>query len=64
MTQIKSLFATRLYHAKLSAHGKPVDAGELEQSCLVIADDDEAGVGVRLRDDGRGADPCGSGLIP
>ena len=43
MTQITSLFATRLYHAKLSEHGKPVDAAELENSCLVIADDDEAG---------------------
>ena len=43
MSDIKSLFATRLYHAKLSEHGKPVDATELENSCLVIADDDEAG---------------------
>lgn len=43
MTQIKSLFATRLYHAQLSEQGRPVDAGELENSCLVIADDDEAG---------------------
>ncbi len=43
MSDIKSLFATRLYHAKLSEHGKPVDAAELENSCLVIADDDEAG---------------------
>ena len=43
MTQIKSLFATRLYHAKLSELGKKIDQSELEQSCLVIADDDEAG---------------------
>ncbi|MFO8125972.1 TIGR02466 family protein, partial [Yoonia sp.] len=43
MTQIKSLFATRLYHAKLSELGAPVDPSELENSCLVIADDDEAG---------------------
>lgn len=43
MTQIKSLFATRLYHAKLSELGGPIDATELENSCLVIADDDEAG---------------------
>ena len=43
MTQITSLFATRLYQAKLSELGKPVDASELENSCLVIADDDEAG---------------------
>ena len=42
MTNIKSLFATRLYHAPLSAHGA-IDPGELENSCLVIADDDEAG---------------------
>lgn len=42
MTNIKSLFATRLYHAPLSAHGT-IDPGELENSCLVIADDDEAG---------------------
>ena len=43
MAQIKSLFATRLYHAKLSEHGAPIDPAELENSCLVIADDDEAG---------------------
>ncbi len=42
MTNIKSLFATQLYHAPLSAHGA-VDPAELENSCLVIADDDEAG---------------------
>jgi uncharacterized protein (TIGR02466 family) len=43
MAQIKSLFATRLYHAPLSELGKPVDHGELHTSCLVIAEDDEAG---------------------
>ncbi|MFN3664424.1 2OG-Fe(II) oxygenase family protein [Yoonia sp.] len=42
MTTIKSLFATQLYHAPLSAHGV-IDPAELENSCLVIADDDEAG---------------------
>ena len=42
MTQIKSLFVTRLYHAPLSAHGA-IDADELEQTCLVTAGDDEAG---------------------
>ncbi|MBQ2261458.1 MAG: 2OG-Fe(II) oxygenase family protein [Loktanella sp.] len=42
MTDIKSLFATQLYHAPLSAHGA-IDPAELENSCLVIADDDEAG---------------------
>ncbi len=43
MSQIESLFVTRLYRAKLSELGKPVDANELETSCLVIAEDDEAG---------------------
>ena len=43
MTQIKSLFATRLYHAKLSELGAPIEPSEFEKSCLVIADDDEAG---------------------
>ncbi|WP_296428136.1 2OG-Fe(II) oxygenase family protein [Yoonia sp.] len=43
MSDIKSLFVTRLYHAALSELGKPIDAAELENSCLVIADDDEAG---------------------
>ncbi|KEJ88609.1 TIGR02466 family protein [Sulfitobacter donghicola] len=39
MTHIKSLFATRLYHAKLGS----VDTAELEASCWSIAQDDEAG---------------------
>ncbi len=43
MTQIRSLFVTRLYHAPLAALGKPVDASELEASCYSIAQDDEAG---------------------
>ena len=43
MSQIESLFVTRLYHASLSELGKPVDNGELETSCWSIADDDEAG---------------------
>jgi uncharacterized protein (TIGR02466 family) len=43
MSQIESLFVTRLYHAALSEHGKPIDADELEASCFAIADDDEAG---------------------
>ena len=42
MPSINSLFATRLYQAKLSDHG-PIDPAELERSCLGIADDDEAG---------------------
>ncbi|MHA6325054.1 TIGR02466 family protein [Roseivivax sp. CAU 1753] len=43
MTQITSLFATRLYHAPLSDHAPAVDARELEASCHSIAEDDEAG---------------------
>ena len=43
MTKISSLFVTRLYHAPLDAHKPAVDAMELENSCLSIADDDEAG---------------------
>jgi len=43
MTQISSLFVTRLYRAALSELGKPVDMDELEASCWSIAEDDEAG---------------------
>jgi len=43
MTQIDSLFVTRLYRAVLSEHGKPIEASELENTCLSIADDDTAG---------------------
>lgn len=43
MSQIESLFVTRLYRAQLSELGKPVDASELETSCWSIAEDDEAG---------------------
>ena len=43
MTHIKSLFATRLYHAAISELGQAVDLSELHSSCLVIAEDDEAG---------------------
>lgn len=43
MTQITSLFATRLYRAKLSEFGKPIDGAELHNSCLSIAQDDDAG---------------------
>ena len=42
MTQIRSLFATRLYHAKLSEQGA-IDTDELDASCYSIAEDDEAG---------------------
>ncbi|KIC30638.1 2OG-Fe(II) oxygenase family protein [Leisingera sp. ANG-S5] len=43
MAQIESLFVTRLYRAQLSEYGPSVDAQELENSCLVIAGDDDAG---------------------
>ena len=43
MSSISSLFVTRLYHAKLSELGKPVDPQELDGACLSIAEDDEAG---------------------
>ena len=43
MAQIKSLFVTRLYHAKLAELGPAVDHDELVASCFSIAEDDEAG---------------------
>ncbi|WP_371153114.1 TIGR02466 family protein [Jannaschia sp. 2305UL9-9] len=43
MSQISSLFVTRLYRAALSDHGPVVDTGELAASCYSIAEDDEAG---------------------
>lgn len=44
MPQIDSLFVTRLYRARLSERGKkPIDTAELENACLSIAYDDEAG---------------------
>lgn len=43
MSEIRSLFATRLYRAALSERGDPIDTGELEASCYSIAEDDEAG---------------------
>ena len=43
MSQIKSLFVTRLYQARLSEHGPAIDSEELEASCFAIAEDDEAG---------------------
>ncbi|MEM7732577.1 MAG: TIGR02466 family protein [Pseudomonadota bacterium] len=43
MSNIKSLFVTRLYRAALSDHGPAVDMQELETSCYSIAEDDEAG---------------------
>jgi len=43
MATIKSLFVTRLYHARLSEFDPAVDTDELMASCFSIADDDEAG---------------------
>ncbi|MEB3417997.1 TIGR02466 family protein [Salipiger marinus] len=43
MTQIRSLFATRLYRAGLDAFGDAIDLAELAASCYSIAEDDEAG---------------------
>jgi uncharacterized protein (TIGR02466 family) len=43
MAQISSLFVTRLYHGNLQEAAPHLDLAELEQSCLVIAEDDEAG---------------------
>jgi len=39
MSNIRSLFVTPLYHSQIDG----IDAGELEASCLSIAEDDEAG---------------------
>jgi uncharacterized protein (TIGR02466 family) len=43
MSQIESLFVTRLYRAALSELGKALDSAELESSCVSIAEDDTAG---------------------
>ena len=43
MSEIRSLFATRLYRAALNEMGPGVDGDELETSCYSIAEDDEAG---------------------
>ena len=43
MSEISSLFVTRLYRAELASLGKPVDRAEIEATCLSVADDDEAG---------------------
>ena len=40
---MRTLFATRLYHAPLAAHAPAVDAAELLATCLSVAEDDEAG---------------------
>ncbi|TBX28889.1 2OG-Fe(II) oxygenase family protein [Nioella sediminis] len=43
MAQISSLFVTRLYRARLSEFAPEIDPQELDNSCIVIAEDDEAG---------------------
>jgi uncharacterized protein (TIGR02466 family) len=43
MSQIRSLFVTRLYRAALTELGKALDPVELESSCRSIAEDDTAG---------------------
>lgn len=43
MSDIESLFVTRLYRAKLNEFGDSVDTSELDTSCFSIAEDDEAG---------------------
>jgi uncharacterized protein (TIGR02466 family) len=43
MSDITSLFATRLYRAQLSELCKPIDPSELQANCYAIAEDDEAG---------------------
>ncbi|WP_375174763.1 2OG-Fe(II) oxygenase family protein [Pseudooceanicola sp.] len=43
MTEIRSLFATQLYRARLSDYGPAISNDELEVSCYSIAEDDEAG---------------------
>ena len=43
MSKIASLFVTRLYRADLSEVGEAPDAAELANSCLAIAESDEAG---------------------
>lgn len=43
MSEIESLFVTRLYRAALSEKGKAIDPDELAQTCWSIAEDDAAG---------------------
>jgi uncharacterized protein (TIGR02466 family) len=43
MANIKSLFVTRLYRARLSEQDPQIDTAELEAACYSIAEDDEAG---------------------
>ncbi|RUS64926.1 hypothetical protein EGN72_02250 [Pseudorhodobacter sp. E13] len=43
MSSVSSLFATQLYRATLTEFGDKISAEELENTCLGIAEDDEAG---------------------
>ncbi|MDZ4136809.1 MAG: 2OG-Fe(II) oxygenase family protein [Paracoccaceae bacterium] len=43
MSQIESLFVTRIYRAALTEFGNAPDTADLESCCLSIAEDDEAG---------------------
>ena len=43
MAELRDLFVSPLYRARLSEHGPAIDTVELEASCLSIAEDDEAG---------------------
>ncbi len=43
MSNISSLFVTRLYRATLTEFGDKISADELESACLGTAEDDEAG---------------------
>jgi uncharacterized protein (TIGR02466 family) len=43
MSEIESLFVTRLYRARLSEFGPAISEEELHDSCYAIAEDDEAG---------------------
>jgi uncharacterized protein (TIGR02466 family) len=43
MSDISTLFVTRLYRSTLSTTKTTIDAGELEHTCYSIAEDDEAG---------------------
>ena len=43
MADLRDLFVTPLYRARLAELGPAIEGGELEASCLSIAEDDEAG---------------------
>ena len=43
MSEISTLFVTRLYRAKLNELAKKIDTDELLDSCFSVAEDDEAG---------------------